>query len=432
MASKVGTAIGTMVGKGISSAVNKAISSNKSSSSSSSGSSSSSANKSTSASNNNLVNAAAGIAGTVAGAAKDAMSAVKSASSNSSSGSGSGSATSAWGGTPSYSYTDRDGNQRTSDSNTDYASLYQRAMDTGDLSGAQAILEQRAQKLGDNKDSWQIEQEDLMNKYKSAQQQQWSQPAEEYKDMYDSYLDDYSAKEDALRAAQQAKVDANVADLNAQKPKVQQAGAQANKAAQQSYYGLIDPNGAGAEQRAALGLANSGLTESAQIAAGNAYMGAVNDNAQNVNDQLAAIDLAITQAQLSGDLATAQQLQSYYDSVLNAGLTAAGNIAKLNQWGLENAQNQTQQGIANGFTQAGLTGIYNGQQTMQGQQNAASLIQQELQNQITAENLRILLALGYKQEEANYLAKTYANEGQRLANIYQGLANSWASANGFS
>lgn len=377
--------------------------------------------------------------------AKSAVSAVKNSGKTSASGSGSTSSgsssssssrgatsSSGWGGTPTYSYTDWDGNQRTSDSNTDYAAAYKQAKATGDIAGMQAALEQRAQKLGANKDSWQTEQESYLNSYKNAQQEQWSQPATEYKDMYDSYLSDYSAKEDALRAEQQAKVDANIADLNAQKPKVQQAGAQANKAAQQSYYGLIDPNGAGAEQRAALGLSNSGLTESAQIAANNAYMGAVNNNARNVNDQLAAIDLAITQAQLSGDLATAQQLQSYYDSVLNAGLQAAGNIASLNRWGLENAQNQTQQGIANGFTQAELTGIYNGQQTMQGQQNAASLVQQELQNQISAENLRILLALGMQQGEAQLIADQYAAEGQRLANVYQSLANNWAGANGFS
>lgn len=243
-----------------------------------------------------------------------------------------------------------------------------------------------------------------LDAYKSESQKQM----DAYRQQAEAAQKQLAEREAALRAEQEAKVKANVASLNAAKPQVQQAGAAANRQAQQNYYSLINPNGAGAEARAALGLSGSGLTESAQIAAGNAYTGAVNSNQQNVDNQLAQIDLAITQAQLNGDLATAQQLQSYYETVYNGGMQSANNLAQmgqqyagtlanlglssagqgasLGQWGVENMQGQSQRdfdntlsamqfmeqqkqnNINNLLAQAGLTGYLNGQQTMQGKQ----------------------------------------------------------------
>lgn len=243
-----------------------------------------------------------------------------------------------------------------------------------------------------------------LDAYKSESQKQM----DVYRQQAEAVQKQLAEREAALRAEQEAKVKANVASLNAAKPQVQQAGAAANRQAQQNYYSLINPNGAGAEARAALGLSGSGLTESAQIAAGNAYTGAVNSNQQNVDNQLAQIDLAITQAQLNGDLATAQQLQSYYETVYNGGMQSANNLAQmgqqyagtlanlglssagqgasLGQWGIENMQGQSQRdfdntlsamqfmeqqkqnNINNLLAQAGLTGYLNGQQTMQGKQ----------------------------------------------------------------
>ena len=299
-----------------------------------------------------------------------------------------------------------------------------------------------------------------LDAYKSESQKQM----DVYRQQAEAAQKQLAEREAALRAEQEAKVKANVASLNAAKPQVQQAGAAANRQAQQNYYSLINPNGAGAEARAALGLSGSGLTESAQIAAGNAYTGAVNSNQQNVDNQLAQIDLAITQAQLNGDLATAQQLQSYYETVYNGGMQSANNLAQmgqqyagtlanlglssagqgasLGQWGIENMQGQSQRdfdntlsamqfmeqqkqnNINNLLAQAGLTGYLNGQQTMQGKQADYDLYLTAQQQEGMAydnimkkiENAKALLEynlqhdFGYSEQQAKQLAAWLQNQ----------------------
>lgn len=309
-------------------------------------------------------------------------------------------------------------------------------------------------------DEYKRQTQSALDAYKSESQKQM----DTYRQQAEAAQRQLAEKEAAIRAEQEARVKANVASLNAAKPQVQQAGAAANRQAQQNYYDLINPNGAGAEARAALGLSGSGLTESAQIAAGNAYTGAVNSNQQNVDNQLAQIDLAITQAQLNGDLATAQQLQSYYEAVYNGGMQSANNLAQmgqqyagtlanmgmnaagtganLGQWSVENSQQQGQQdadktlsimqfmeqqkqnNFNNLLAQAGLTGYFNGQQTMQGRQHDFDLYSSALDQEgkayqniaLKRENARALLEyqlmeqFGAAKEEAAQKAAELANK----------------------
>ncbi len=331
-----------------------------------------------------------------------------------------------------YTYTDSDGRTHTTTEQTDWAAKYYDAIGTGDLASAQAALDLRAQKMGGDTDSWQDWASGYLSSYQQNLRRPAQQVAEAYADRTNQYLQAYTAQQQALRAEQQAKVDANIAELNAQKPKVQQAGAQANQAAQQNYMNVLNPNGANAEQLAALGLTESGLSETAAISANNAYTQAVNANEQNVANQLAAIDLAITQAQLSGDLATAQQLQSYYNTVLNAGLQQAQTLANLGQWGVENMQNQVQQGVDNAFTQAGLTGELYGQPTMAGQQLSYTIEGMDLENQLQQYALLLQRTYGMDQAAAELRALQLANESaamgmqtQLLENEYQKLYNQY-------
>lgn len=144
--------------------------------------------------------------------------------------------------------------------------------------------------------------------------------------MGDEYLQEYynqmAATEGYLNQAAQSAQDAiyagvenAVASLNSQRGTIEQAEQAANQAAQQIYMDTINPNGATAEQLAALGLRTSGLTESSVISAGNSLQQSVNANAQNTTNQLAQIDLAITQARNSGDIAAAQALEQYYAQI---------------------------------------------------------------------------------------------------------------------
>lgn len=158
----------------------------------------------------------------------------------------------------------------------------------------------------------------------------------------DAYLEEYLKAQEEYRdymeqAAQNAQnaiqsgVDSAVAGLNNQKGTIQQAGDIANQAAQQTYMDVINPNGATAEQLAALGLRSSGLTESSMISAGNTLQSSINSNLQNVNNQLAQIDLAITQAKSQGNIAAAQALEQYYSQIASQMMNDANTILAYRQ-----------------------------------------------------------------------------------------------------
>lgn len=308
---------------------------------------------------------------------------------------------------------------------TDYAQDFIDNQFSNDLGKLQTILDQRLDKLNGQADSWQTSAQNWLNSQFNNQYNPGQSIADQYEEQLNSLMGDYQQKEDAIRQEQQAAIDKNVADLNAQKAQVQQAGEKSNMAAQQNYMNVLNPNGANAEQLAALGLSQSGMSESAAIAANNAYTNAINSNEMNVNNQLAAIDLAIQQAKLTGDIATAQQLQAYYDTVLQAGMQNANNILTSNQWALTNGQNQVQQGINNAFTQAGMTGNLNGNQTMAGQQLSYTIEGMNLDNQLKQFTLLLQKTYGMDQAAAQLEAQKLANTGANLANEYQKLYNQY-------
>lgn len=162
----------------------------------------------------------------------------------------------------------------------------------------------------------QVTTDDYLEEYLKAQ--------EEYRD----YME--QAAQNAQNAIQSG-VDSAVAGLNNQKGTIQQAGDIANQAAQQTYMDVINPNGATAEQLAALGLRSSGLTESSVISAGNTLQSSINSNLQNVNNQLAQIDLAITQAKSQGNIAAAQALEQYYSQIASQMMNDANTILAYRQ-----------------------------------------------------------------------------------------------------
>ena len=308
---------------------------------------------------------------------------------------------------------------------TDFAQDFNDNRFSGDFDKLQSILDTRLDKLGGTADSWQTGAQTWLDNQKKNYYDQQQGIVDAYEDALNGAMGDYQNKQDAILAENQAAVDRNVADLNAQKPNIQQAGERANQAAQQNYMNVLNPNGANAEMLASMGLTNSGMSESAAIAANNAYTQAVNSNEQNVNNQLAAIDLAIENAKLLGDLTTAQQLQSFYDTVLQAGLQNAGNILSANQWATTNKQNQVQQGINNAFTQAGLTGQLNGKPTMEGQKLSYTIEGMSLDNQLKQFELLLQKGYGMDRAAAEIKALELANNGQSLENQYQEYYNNW-------
>lgn len=253
----------------------------------------------------------------------------------------------------------------------------------------------------------------------------------------DDYLDEYYAAQQGYRdymeqAAQnaqnaiQAGVDSAVAGLNNQKGTIQQAGDIANQAAQQTYMDAINPNGATAEQLAALGLRSSGLTESSMISAGNTLQSSINSNLQNVNNQLAQIDLAITQAKSQGDIAAAQALEQYYAQIASQMMNDANTILAYRQQ--QQAQNMAyqqwlyemqQQNAYNSWNQQ-----FQQQQAQWGQYNTES--DRRLQNQMAnRDTLLALMQYGYKPT-----AQDAANTGYTLAQLnamYNSIKNAMQS-----
>lgn len=237
---------------------------------------------------------------------------------------------------------------------------------------------------------------------------------------YDQYQQQMEAAAEEARRAQEAAVQQSVNNLNAQKGGVQQAGVDANTAAEQAYYDLINPNGANAEAMAARGLSASGLAESSMISAGNARQEALNNNQRSVNEQLAEIDRAIANARLTGDIATAQTLASYRQAVAEAGLQSAQQLANLKL-------NLYQGGQQNALSEAGLTGYLRGQQTMAGQQNDKTLESMTIENQVAQIQLDLMRRFGVSQQELELEAMRLQNQGYSLANAYQALQYRYAS-----
>lgn len=222
-------------------------------------------------------------------------------------------------------------------------------------------------------------------------------------DAYKKYMEDAAAQQ---QAALKAKVDSAVASLNGQKYDVKKQTEANNAAAEKAYMQSIKPGGSNAETLAANGLLTSGLTESSQISAGNAYQNALNSNATTQTETLAKIEQAITQAQLTGDIEAANALANLYKEIAAKGYENTQNIVAANQWGQQF-----------GLSQAEQTGTYNGTPTL-------AMRQYELQKQQVQQELeagKIDMETARKQIEyinAQIAYMQAQTTGQNLSNKY--------------
>ena len=201
---------------------------------------------------------------------------------------------------------------------------------------------------------------------------------------------------DQQQAAIQAGVDSAVANLNAQRPQIDKLTQQNNAAAEKAYMQTINPNGSLAENLAANGLLPTGVTETSQIQAGNAYQTALNSNAQTQTEAIAELERAITQAQLTGDIEAANAYAQVLQEMAQMGYQNAQDIIAAGQW-------QQQFDYNKGVTDAGLTGVYNGVPTMEAQRlelekqqyaDQRKLVQQQYeQGQIDIETMQKQLEL---------------------------------------
>ena len=264
-----------------------------------------------------------------------------------------------------------------------------------DVNYLQSIVDARADKAQNAQgygqwanDAKQQEMQAYVNKLKDEQDQQNA--------AWEDYKNSMQQAADQQQAAIQAGVDSAVANLNAQKDSVGKLTKANNAAAEKAYMQTINPNGSLAENLAANGLLSTGLTESSQIQAGNAYQGALNENALTETEAIAEIERAITQAQLSGDLQAAQALSDLLTQIAEKGYAHVQNINALNQW-------QSQFGHSMGLDDAGMTGMYNGKPTMEAQRLQMEIQDREDQKKLIQQQLQkgeIDIATAQKQLEA--------------------------------
>ena len=232
------------------------------------------------------------------------------------------------------------------------------------------------------------------------------QMANRYSQGYSDYEQKMNAAAEAQQKALQAKVDSAVASLQSQKGDIAKQTAANNAAAEKAYMQSIKPGGSTAETLAANGLLTSGLTESSQISAGNAYQNALNSNATTQTEALAKIEQAITQARLTGDIEKANALANLYKEVAAKGYENTQNIVAAGQWGQQF-----------GLSQAEQTGTYNGQATLAARQLEIQKqqIEEDIANgKIDRETARKQL-LYIQAQIDNLNAET---EGQKLTNKY--------------
>lgn len=111
--------------------------------------------------------------------------------------------------------------------------------------------------------------------------------------------------------------------------------AEANRAAQKTYLDTVNPYGYNAQSLAAIGLANSGISESSRISAGNTYQNAVSQNQKSYDDTARQANLAYQQDVLNAGSSKAQYAGDLYKNQAETELSH-------NQWAQEQAQSASQ------------------------------------------------------------------------------------------
>lgn len=137
----------------------------------------------------------------------------------------------------------------------------------------------------------------------------------------------------AYKAAGSAQTDrinyatnAAIAELNRQKKLAEQNREDANREAYQAYLAASNPYGAAAEQRAKIGLANSGYSETSQMKLAGAYAGQLSENYRAMNEQLQLLDVQIAEAKASGQYELANILEARAQNILQQEIALQNNI----------------------------------------------------------------------------------------------------------
>lgn len=164
----------------------------------------------------------------------------------------------------------------------------------------------------------------------------------QYEAKSNAAIDAYEAMnrihEDRVNSATHAAIE----ELNRQKNIAIQNREEANKQAYNSYLSAANPYGAAAEQRARLGLSDSGFAESSQLKLSGAYADQLNENLRAMNEQLSALDVQIAQAKASGQYELANVLEARAQNVMQQRTALQSNLYSADMQAIAQAASESQ------------------------------------------------------------------------------------------
>lgn len=148
----------------------------------------------------------------------------------------------------------------------------------------------------------------------------------QYQSAAQAALNAYKAASGAQEKSIQYSTDAAIAELKRQKGIAQQNREDANREAYHAYLAASNPYGAAAEQRARIGLADSGYSETSQMKLAGAYAGQLSENVRAMNAQLQELDVQIAQAKATGQYEIANILEARAQNILQQEIALQNNI----------------------------------------------------------------------------------------------------------
>lgn len=134
----------------------------------------------------------------------------------------------------------------------------------------------------------------------------------------------YNQKRRAIKLA----TDNALYQISRSKSAAESGYADANRSAYQAYINASNPYGAAEEQRARVGLSNSGYAESSKMKLADTYQQALNNNAREKNEYLAELEDARRNAIYNGEIEAANAISEYAKLVYRHGIQAAEKIAE--------------------------------------------------------------------------------------------------------
>lgn len=122
---------------------------------------------------------------------------------------------------------------------------------------------------------------------------------------------------DEQKAANKARTNQRVAQLNARRAEINAEYERNNKASYNAYLHSVSPYGVNAEKLASLGLSDSGYAESTMVKLASVYQNAIAGNAQDRANALLELELAIDDAIADGNEAEANIAMQMYTNIAN-------------------------------------------------------------------------------------------------------------------